>query len=59
MVGLAAVAALAGDAGLALTLPCPYVTLAIGGAQRVAVTPGGETHRSAGNEGQEAWLVHL
>lgn len=54
MVGLAAVAALAGDAGLALALPCPYVTLAIGGAQSVAVTPGEETHTSAGNEGQEA-----
>lgn len=43
VVDLASVAALAGDAGLALALPGLDVALAVGGAQRVAVAPGGGT----------------
>lgn len=39
MVGLTALTVLAGDAGLALTLPGADVTLPIGGTQSVAVTP--------------------
>lgn len=41
VVALASVTVLAGDAWLALALPCSDVTLPVGGAQRVAVAPGG------------------
>lgn len=43
MVDLASIATLAGDTRLALALPGLDVALAVGGAQRVAVAPGGGT----------------
>lgn len=39
MVGLTALTVLTGDAGLTLTLPGADVTLPVGGAQSMAVTP--------------------
>lgn len=39
VVDLTSLAALPSDAWLTLTLPCLYVTMAIGGTQRMAVAP--------------------
>lgn len=60
VVALTSVAVLAGDAGLALALPRSDVTLPVGGAQSVAVAPGGGRHTphvtQKGHVGQRASL---